>query len=305
MIIIDRTNPTPYPSYEGQCKRVSATPLPEIPKASRDICPCEVLDCEYYNYVFGDLTDSSDFKNDTTSFLLRKYISSDVITFKLLKDEVEIATITDNTYGTYYGSGVGIQADYRGLILEWRKVLQLHGAGIYQVQFDTTIIGSTSSQKSIKFYLLPYSDESADKTVKIKWTQNGSIRSSQFDLTGLNWSQEWRLSGKFWKATPTLEVDNYLNGDYKIEQIQDKVVTEFDFNIDPVPAEIGDALVYDCILGNSVQITTYDLQAYKNYDKLEVQAVSVDLAEERERFNLKEFLIKFTNRKDNVIKNNY
>ena len=91
----------------------------------------------------------------------------------------------------------------------------------------------------------------------------------------------------------------------KLSRYQDEVVTEFDFNIDPIPAEIGDALVYDCILGNSVQITTYDLQAYKNYDKLEVQAVSVDLAEERERFNLKEFLIKFTNRKDNVIKNNY
>ena len=305
MIIIDRTNPNPYPSYEGQAKRVQATTLPNIPKEPREVCICDVQDCEYYNYVFADSTDTDGFKNDKSSFLLRKYTSSDNITFKLLKNDEEIATISDNTYGTYYGSGVGSQSDYRGLVIEWRNVFNLHGSGVYQIQFDTTIIGVTSSQKSVKFYLLPYSDESADRTVRIRWTQNGSIKSSEFDFTGLNWEQEWRLAGKFWNSQPSLEVDNYLNGDYKIEQIQDRINTEYDLAIDYIPSIIGDALIYDCILGNSVEVTSYDLQSYKDYLDYEVQAVSVDLAQEQDRFKMKEFLIKFTNRKDNVIKTNY
>tara|TARA_R110001632_G_scaffold130212_1_gene244323 strand:- start:257 stop:1183 length:927 start_codon:yes stop_codon:yes gene_type:complete len=305
MIIIDRTNSNSSPTIEGQNIRVQGTVLPKITAPPREVCACDLQACEYENTVFADLLDADIYKNDKSSFLLRKYVASDSIAFTLIKDGEQIASITDDTYGTYYGSGVGSETDYRGLQIEWRNVLTLHGSGIYQIGFNTTIIGATSSTKSIKFYLLPYSDENADKTVVFKWVQNGSIRSSDFDYTGLDWEQQFRVSGKFWKESPTVEIDNYMNGNYEIEQIQDRITSEYELDLDPLPIEIGEPLIYDCLLGNSIEITDYNLDNYKQYENFRVQTVSVDSAEEKNGYNFKTFIVKFTKRQNNDIKNNY
>ena len=139
----------------------------------------------------------------------------------------------------------------------------------------------------------------------MEWTQNGSIRNSIFDFTGLNWYQQIRFSGIFWNETPTLEVDNYVNQDYTIEQIQDKLNFEYSMDVDFIPKEIGEPIINDSILANEILITDYNLNNYKQYIKFNVQPTSIETAEEFQGYNRKKFIIKFTKKLDNHIKTNY
>ena len=304
MIIIDRTDNNAQPEQNGECIKVQAPVLPIVETKQEYFCPCDVEDCEYINKVFADTEDADDYKNDKSSFLLRKYINTDSIVITLEKDGIEVATINNNDLGEFY-NGFTIQPDYIGFIADWRKIMLAYGVGDYQFKFDKTIIGVNSVDYSIKYYLLPFTNENADRTTRMEWTQNGSIRSSIFDFTGLGWYQQYRFNGKFWKETPTIEVDNYLNQDYKLEQIQDKLTFEYELNIDPIPKEIGEPIINDGLLANTINITDYNLDNYKNYIKFNVQPVSITGADEWDRYKRKQFLITFTKRLDNHIKTNY
>ena len=92
---------------------------------------------------------------------------------------------TNNDLGEFYNGFTG-QPDYIGFIADWRLIMLAYGVGIYQFKFDKTIIGANQIDFSIKYYLLPFTNQNADRTTRIEWTQNGSIRNSIFDLTGLN-----------------------------------------------------------------------------------------------------------------------
>jgi hypothetical protein len=305
MIIIDRTIQNLQPEANGEAIKVVAPLLPKVDIKQTYFCPCDIAGyCEYINKVFADLEDADEYKNDKTSLLFRKYIVSDSIVIKLIKDGQELTTINDNTLGEYY-NGVEGNSDYIGFICDWRKVLQTYGVGEYQFLIEKTIIGTQTSDYSIKYYLLPFTNENADKTVKLEWYQNGSIRSSEFDYTGINWYRQIRLRGIFWKETPTLEVDNYVNENYEIEQIQDKINFEYDFSVDFIPSEVGEQIINDAILGNDIFITDYNLNNYRQYLKFDVQPVSIDGGEETDLYNRKQFIIKFTKRLDNHIKTNY
>ena len=304
MIIIDRTDNNAQAEQKGEALKVQAPLLPKVDSKQEYFCPCDYQTCEYINKVFADTQDGDEYKNDKSSFLMRKYVPSDSIVITLEKDGLEVATINNNDLGEFYNGFTG-QPDYIGFIADWRKIMLAYGVGIYQFKFDKTIIGANNIDYSIKYYLLPFTNQNADRTTRIEWTQNGSIRNSIFDLTGLNWYQQFRFNGKFWKETPTLEVDNYVNQDYEIEQIQDKLTFEYELNIDPIPKEIGEPIINDSLLANTVKITDYNLDAYKNYVNFEVQPTAVEGADEWDRYNRKQFIIKFTNRLDNHIKTNY
>ena len=304
MIIISRTDNNAQPLQEGECIKVQAPLLPKIDIKQEFFCPCDVETCEYRNKVFADVNDADEYKNDKSSFLLRKYVPADSILITLEKNGVQVATINDNTLGEYF-NGFTAQPDYIGFIANWRLILTAYGSGIYQFVFDKTILGSNSIDKSIKYHLLPFSNENADKTTRLEWAQNGSIRNSIFDFTGLNWYQQIRFSGIFWNETPTLEVDNYVNQDYTIEQIQDKLNFEYSMDIDFIPKEIGDPIINDSILANEILITDYNLNNYKQYIKFNVQPTAIETAEEFQGYNRKKFIIKFTKKLDNHIKTNY
>ena len=190
-----------------------------------------------------------------------------------------LSTSTPVTYTEVGKSPKDLMLDEAGVSF-LRLIMLAYGVGIYQFKFDKTIIGANQIDYSIKYYLLPFTNQNADRTTRIEWTQNGSIRNSIFDLTGLNWYQQFRFNGKFWKETPTLEVDNYVNQDYEIEQIQDKLTFEYELNIDPIPKEIGEPIINDSLLANTVKITDYNLDAYKNYINFEVQPTAVEGADE-------------------------
>jgi len=308
MIIQQLSNTISIGDVLGMSVKTVANALPVISDTPVvDFCYCG-FECDYTINVFADLSSDDYWENDSDTFMFRRYIPSDTVDLELLRDGVVIDTITDNTYGELFdgfSSGNPEQQLYYGFRVDWKNVMILHGVGRYTIKASLNILGDISDFESVTYYLLPYSAENAQDSVRIETYQNGNIRSSEFDFTGLNWYQSYRIKGKFFDKQPTLEVDNYVTQDYIVEQIQDKIVNEYTLETHLLPQNIGDFLIYNNILSNEFLITDYGLFNPNVYRRLSVQASAIDESVEYSRNRRKKYVIKFTDRKDNIIKHNF
>jgi len=262
MITIQLPNGTPYPAYTGMATKIQQPSLPlVIPGAENTFCYCH-YECAYVEKVFGDVVSSDYWKNDKNTFIYRRLIAADTVTINLLKDDVVIATIVDNTYGELtngYPSGTPEQQLYVSFTIFWQNILIAFGGGDYKIQAELNILGTASTETSRKFKLYAYSDLNADGTVRIETVQNGNIMSSDFDFTDLELYQSYRIPGKFTEVTPGLEDDSYLDSNYKKTQIQTKLVPKWLLKTQRVPRVISLLLTRDSLLANEFLITDYTI----------------------------------------------
>jgi len=252
--------------------------------------------------VFGNLTGNY-LQNDFSSFLSKSVILN--VTWTLEKDCEKIADLNDNNLGTYYPKGhwsvangfTSQQANYSGFVLDWSLVFKNHGIGNYRVVINFSF-GEIEVLEfcSCSFLLQEYSDEKADKTIRIRTLQNGHILDS-FDYTGMNWEQSWRMSGFFGYPQDKLEVDNYLDKNRNVTQIQDKLYKEYTLQTDFI-AECFKGIFNNILLANEIWIDDYNLKnAYllKNIDVIPTQSDSNYFIESRSTF--KEIIFEDRNRK--------
>jgi hypothetical protein len=262
MITIQLTNGNPYPIYTGMATKIQQPSLPLIiPGAENDFCYCH-YECAYTEKVFGSVSSNDYWKNDKNTFIYRRLIAADTVTIKLLKDNVEIATITDNTYGEFingYPSGTPEQQLYVVFTVFWQNVLIAFGGGSYKIEAELNILGSSTTETSREFKLYAYSDLNADGTVRIETVQNGNIMSSEFDFTDLELYQSYRIPGKFTEVTPGIEDDSYLDSNYKKTQIQTKLIPKWLLRTKRIPRAISLLLTRDSILANEFLITDYNI----------------------------------------------
>jgi len=227
-------------------------------------------ECDYRELAFGKVGGES-FENDKSAFLFEKSIAADTITIKLFKNELEIATINDDTYGTFF-STFPTQNLKVGFLLEWEKVLNLEGAGCYKIMADVVIINQSDALESICYDLKPFTEEAANNTVVIKSFQNGNIEGG-IDYTGMNWEQRIRVRGNFKKLPRVYTVENYRDTNQKIEQIQHGVEKFFSLRTKLLPSQVSNPLMDDTFLGNSVFISDYDLFANERFIDLQVYPI--------------------------------
>lgn len=268
-------NDFPYPAKTGGVWKlaVSVAKLPtSIQDVSNDFCYCG-FDCNYEELALADVADASSYKNDSSSFLFRKVNSADTISFTLRKNGVQVAVLNDNTFGTLYTS-FAQQPLYSGFAINWRAVLATFGAGKYNFIATLNILGTIYTSESRQFRLLPFSDEVADSTVRIESFQNGNIIDSEFDFAGLNWYSSYRIGGFFGEKTPVLEVDNYVNQEYKKVQIADRLRVEYTLYTRLLPSEISNAIAYNQMLANRILVTDYNVLNHEIYRQIEVRPIS-------------------------------
>ncbi len=261
-VVINLPNSSPQPAFSGMAVKILADVLPEAtPENINTFCYC-LFECEYVEKVFGDLVSSDFWKNDRNTLIFRRVIASDTVTIKLLKDNTVIATIVDNTFGIFtngFVNGTPEQQLYVAFTVEWEKVLTIHGGGIYKFETDLNILGVTTTVETHKYNLFPYSDQGANQTVRIEWIQNGNILRSQFDFTGLNFSQSLRIRGRFTETTPQKEEDRYSNVDRKIKQITAKTSPQYLLKTHRINRSIYLSLTRDFVLANELLITDYNI----------------------------------------------
>lgn len=236
--------------------------------------------------VFGDLDNVSDetIKSDFSSFI-EVELDNTIVKFELLDGKGNlISVLNDNTYGKFFPKGFApgndfFQQLYLGFRVQWRKVLDLEGPGLYQIK--TTINPFLPPFIPIKetlsclFNLCQYTDERADETARIETTQNGKIIGQGLDFTGLNWRQQIRIPGFFGFKQRRLEQDDYLDKNRRVTQIQDKLIHEYTLEPTLWPECLRD-FIDEMILANNILISDYNLDNTDNLKSISVKPLSID-----------------------------
>lgn len=268
------------------------------------VCICK---CNYRELVFSEVGAIVDWnKNDKTTLLFKKAIAGDTITIKLYKGTTPY-TITDDTYGKYYAGTLTGQPLYWEFIADWNKIYAALGAGYYYFEITSIIIGATTVTETIDYYLQPYSDLMADGTFRIETYNTGNILSSDFDYDGIHTSgfyQSFRIKGMLHPKTPKITTDNYINQDNIITQIQDKITNEYELETGLIPYVIANKLIYDNMLANRILISDYNIFNEDVIRQRELRPIDFDKKAFMRNKDSK-FIIKFTDFKDNIIKNNF
>ena len=258
----------------GLALKIYDVPVISLPAGQEveEFCRCDFV-CEYEEIVFAK-SDGSYWQQDITSFLTRKISSADTIEIKLLRYGAEVATITDNTFGTLYQAGdFTAQPLYVGWIADWTLIYDALRGGQYQVQIDKTIAGVASTFMSRKFRLREYDAMAAHRTVRVETMQTGNILSSPFDFTDLlpgGWPQSMRFKGHFGDKTPQLETDRFLDTSYNEVQNRDQVRFEYTLSLEDTPQNIFNEFSEREILANTLLVTDYDVMNPAVYRRVPV-----------------------------------
>lgn len=274
------SNPSPVFLVYMATREQGQTLAPSTTTRAVDFCYCH-FECTYEEPTFADVG-GIDAHNDFTSFLFAKKIPTDTITFKLFKNGVEVATLSDDTYGQFFDIGDLTVSDnpdaalYTGYRIDWENVLDLLGPGKYQFKADTIITGLAQTIESHIFRLMQYSDLAANNTIRIKTLQNGNIVSNPLNYTNLFWIQSIRICGKLYNRRPQFETDNYLDSQLKKQQIQDNIINRYTLETRLLPNNISNKIIYDLFLSNRIQVTDYNIwnedveNCAKTYNEVEL-----------------------------------
>lgn len=282
--------------------------IPENPIES-DICACNFA-CEWEETVFASPDTSDTWKRDYTDFLSRKIVAGDSLDIKLFRYEVEVATITDDTYGTYYAAGdFASQPLYVGWLADWSLIFSAFGGGQYYVTISGTIAGAAYSFTSRKFRLMLWNEEAADSTAKVESYQKGNIISSQFDYTDLlpgGWYSSIRLDARFGKRKPVLEVDEVLGTSYQSIQNRTQVRHEYTLETRYMPMSVLHALSDQNFIGNELFITDYSILSEYKFNRIPVVAKSYeDTTNNGWTTGQGRYIVTFDERVQNTIKRNF
>lgn len=304
MITIQLNDSSPYVE-EGMAVKKLGEALPEIP---------EVLETDFCPFVFGGQfefcvfahEDGTDWKNDKSEFMFKKFIANDSVDMELWKDDIKLDDLNNNSYGSYFPTfnGTAGQLLQKGYLINWLDVYLAHGFGRYTIKANLSIVGNSSVWESDVYNLVMFTEERADRTVSIVSNQNGNIMSSVFDYTGLDWHQQIRLKGTFYEEGETLEKNAYRTQAYKQKQIQDEIIENWALELDFLPRNISEFFIKDRALSNEFNISDYTLMNEKVHKLVGVYPESIEKTRLTNHRN-SNYLIKFTSKIKNVIKRNF
>ena len=235
--------------------------------------------------VLASSTDANELKNDSNSFLWwfnKDAISSAVL--HLIKDNGTPIPLTSSAiYGTAYNYGFytnGSREKLVGYLIDWHKVIQVLGEGMYRVTCTSqTIFGDTTVQNSASYCLKEYTVERANNTVRIEYYLNGILGLNRFDnkfkdLGTLNWYNQHRFSGHFQYVKSDYKKDyvQYSNGERQF--VEDEQEPEYSLSLKPIPMFKHDVLRTDILQADDTIITDYNYKNIDNYYQKNVQISS-------------------------------
>jgi len=315
MITEDLTNSNPMPldgylfqNQFGVSSFVAQTPSSVISSLSGCGCSCSCDSCNTENLVLAESVFTSNLKNDKTKFFGIALNDSGVVKYFLQKCGLDIAEITDSSFGELLPAGsFASQLKLSTLYLEWDKVLQSYGEGVYSIRVETNALGGgTVDEISQNYTLKIYADNRAEGTVRFAWTQDGLILDNQIDFSGLNIEQEIRLKGNIgYNNEAEIVVNEFETSSHSFEQNQDQVLFNYTFQTEPISFFNSTILLKDLIIGNKITVTSYNYYNHWVLTEAELKAESIEEVKDLQFNKCAMFKIKFGERKRNTIKRNY
>ena len=235
--------------------------------------------CCVRQLVLADATGIA-WQNDKNGFMFQVAAPTDTLVITLQKNNADIATLNDATYGTYYAIGsityYSDQSLMTGYILEWSKVLALQGAGNYRIKIIYTTFSGTTTDYSQTYQLRTYSFANASGTIRIESYMNGYLMRDRMNYKDLNFVDMIRVRGWFGNADEKLETINDIYANYSGEKrvvVQRKVnqIDIYNLEILPLVKCIADKIRYYHFLANDIYMTDYNVL---NYD-YELQRIRI------------------------------
>lgn len=218
-------------------------------------------ECCYDNLVLAHLTDSKYQYNDFNSFYFKKQMQSDDCDFVL----VEISTgdeysLNDGTYGQYWDFGdFQTQPNLTVYKVEWRNVLGILGTGLYQIKKVMTVAGMQFEELSNTFHLEHFSNELADKTVRLDSVMDGKLVHLDVDFKGTGFTTSIRMQGYFGNRNPEYVQDNLVKRNYDTVQISMSQENEYQFQTNLLPVCITEEIYDFMLFGNQLYMNDYNL----------------------------------------------
>lgn len=251
----------------------------EVPTAvvSTAFCPCD-YECKYTEYAFGSNT--TEFTNDKTRQLVKLVTALDTVQFTLVNAKtLEEYDLNAGTYGTYYDNGFSASNPlYAGVEVDWYSVYTLLGIGVFYIKIEHTTLSRTFTTETHHFQVLPFNEETADNTIRIKTFHDG-VLSSGIDYQNLEWESMVRLPARVIQKSPIQETTEFVSLNERkktFSQINERVITEWTIKTDPIPSEVYNHLIYNQLLNSVVEVSDYALFAKEKTRNLQLKFVSVE-----------------------------
>lgn len=302
-IIIQLSNPLPMEQTEFSTAMETNSIAIPTEQPTLDFCFCD-YECDFEELVLADLADNDSYKNDRTSFLIEAPDTvGGAFAIRLIKSDGTSINLVDNTYGTYFGLGtISGQPTKAGYLVEWQKVATLQGFGVYSFEVDNTNFTNTITETSRYFRLMPYSETTANGTVKIETIHNGCVEGG-IDYEGMDWIRSVRIPAIF-NPSYQFEEDNYFDTTNNKTQIRAQVVTNYTLSTERLPSSVMVPFIKDRLLANQIFITNYNLFSFEDSRQKEVVASEIQEPSFASKSKKSSFEFKFEEKLQNIIKRN-
>jgi hypothetical protein len=197
--------------------------------------------------------------NDFNGFYFKRQMALDSCLFVLVDSSGTEYDLDDNTYGEFKDFGDYVtQPDLTTYRVDWRNVLNTLGEGRYQVKKEMSIAGIPFTEYSNTFNLVEFSNDVADKMVRIDCVMNGKLVHLDVDFKGTDFRTSLRTMGYFGNRDPKYTQDNLVNRSYIAKQISMSQDNEYQYQTGLLPVCITEEL-YDFILfGNELYANDYN-----------------------------------------------
>lgn len=181
--------------------------------------------------VLAHPTDSETHKNDFTGVYLKKGVLADTITFTM-EDCDGLVVSNQGDPAIFPNDTLAV-----GYIYDWKKVLNIHGAGKYSIKANFNIASVVGSFTVNSFDLREFTRENVKETVRIYSEFNSFFLKDDIDFTDSNFKDTIRLNGFFGNREPETEINNLIDKGRKVLKATRENLNKYTLSTDPI--EIG------------------------------------------------------------------
>lgn len=215
-------------------------------------------ECCFENIVLAHLTETDDYKNDYSGFYHQKQLTTETVKFTITDNNTFTEEIVDDSFGVFKSNYID-NPFLETFVLDWKKVLIANGSGYYIVEKEVIIAGITIVIPLGGFKLNHFTNQSADKTIRIDSVMNGLLVSENVDFSNTSFQTSLRIKGFFGRRSVNFVEDNLVDSNYRKQQISIKQENEYKLQTGSI-AECLTTHIFDyLLLSNELFMNDYNI----------------------------------------------
>jgi hypothetical protein len=229
-----------------------------------------INDCCEKRKVVASLSSLDPYQNDITGHPM----AGETVVFKLFKGSVDTGYVIQSIPFIQ-------QANMWGCQLNWRDILNLYGAGCFQLKADTEYVGleETVTIETYELFRFDAQNTVLDE-VRIMSVFNSLDVKNGIDYTGLNLIDSIRVPGMFGYNQSNTEVNNYTKTNYEQNSITRRDRDTYELRTEPISDKFVKILRYHLLHENVCKISDYCLTNprfdYKDFDVIVSETMSIE-----------------------------